>query len=270
MSQPELIAGKTDVELATRMNNDRLMKGVRLLYGAGCHMLFYAVFGYFIAFLAGYDIPRTVDGGSAGSLWGAFIVDVALLAIFALQHSIMARAWFKTWLTRRLRLGLERSTYVLAATLALAVLMWQWRPILLVVWHVDNELGRIVVWVMFYAGWLIALAGTLQIGHGRLFGVRPLWLEFLGREDEPEKFTVSGLYRYVRHPVLVGVLLGMWATPDMTVGHLVLAVGMTVYGLIGTHFEQRDLVRTHGEQYRAYMRRVPAFVPFPKPRWFAK
>lgn len=233
-----------------------------LAYGVASYLLFLAVFGYFIAFLADYDVPKTVNSGFSGGPVVAVAINLGLVALFGAQHSVMARAWFKRWLARYIHPALERSTYVLAASLALALLMWQWRPVSLMIWRFEGYGERLAAWALFYAGWLVALAGTLQIGHGQLFGLRSVWLAVRGQKQEPQRLVIKGLYRYVRNPVLAGVLLGLWATPDMTAGHLVLAVAMTVYGFVGHYLEERDLLRAYGRRYEAYRKLVPAFLPF--------
>jgi protein-S-isoprenylcysteine O-methyltransferase Ste14 len=237
-----------------------------LVYGLVSYLVFLASFLYAIGFVGNLVAPKSIDSGQAGSLPAALVIDTALLLLFAVPHSVMARPAFKQWWTQFVPPPIERSTYVLVSSLTLGFLFWQWRPIPAVVWHVDNPVARSVVLAVFWAGWAIALLSTFQIDHFDLFGLRQVYLNASGREYTPIPFKTPGLYRYVRHPLMLGFLLAFWATPVMTLGHLLFAAATTAYILTALQFEQRDLVSVHGERYRAYQQQVRMLLPFPKTR----
>jgi protein-S-isoprenylcysteine O-methyltransferase Ste14 len=237
------------------------------LYGVFAYVFFLATFVYAIAFIGNLWVPKTIDSGAAGSVAEAVLVNLALLAIFALQHSIMARRSFKRWWTRIVSPAVERSTYVLAATLALALLLWQWRPIPEpVIWRVENPIAIQVLWAVFWLGWAVLLLATFLINHFELFGLRQVFSRLIGREIPEAEFRTPFIYRYVRHPIYLGFILGMWAAPVMTAGHLLFAAGGTGYILVGIWFEERDLVAQFGEQYRRYRDQVGMLLPFRKTR----
>ena len=176
----------------------------------------------------------------------------------------MARPAFKTWWTRIVPKQVERSTFVLVASLLLFLIFWQWRPMPATVWSVDQPVGRMVLWAVFWIGWLVVLLSTFMINHFDLFGLRQVWLHFRGREYHHVEFQKSSLYKHVRHPIMLGFIIAFWATPDMSVGHLLFAIGTTGYTILGIQIEERDLVAHIGESYEDYRRRVPALVPFTK------
>lgn len=230
-------------------------------YGVASYLIFLATFCYAIAFVGGFLVPRQLDGPLQGSLAGALAVDALLLTIFAVQHSVMARRWFKERWTQIIPWSIERSTYVLCASLALLLLFWQWRPIGLPIWTVAQPTARAVLWTLFAAGWGIVLMVTFLINHFDLFGLRQVWLPLMGRPYERVSFRTPLPYRYVRHPLYFGFLLAFWMTPTMTLAHLVFAVATTAYIVIAIQFEERDLVHEHGADYEAYRRRVPMLLP---------
>jgi len=237
-----------------------------LAYGLFSYVLFLASFGlYWVAFLADRWVPITVNQrpGEAASPALAVAIDLALVLLFGLQHSVMARPVFKRWWTRHVPPAVERSTYVLLASVFLTLLMLLWQPLPEVVWQVDSPTGQAVLWTLFALGLPVCVVASFQIDHFDLFGLRQVWLRFRGRAYTPPEFTEPWLYRVVRHPIQLGVLLLLWPLPTMTVGHLLLASSMTIYILIGLYFEERDLVAGFGERYRAYRRRVPGLVPLP-------
>lgn len=232
-----------------------------LLYGIFCYLVFFATFLYAIAFLGDFGVPRTIDSGLQGSIGRALAINAGLLALFALQHSIMARSWFKRAWTRIVPPAAERSTYVLLSSLALILLFWQWRPIGGSVWQVDNELGSMAIYWIYAAGWILLLLATFLINHFDLFGLRQVYLRFRGQEYTGLPFRTPGLYRMVRHPIYLSWLCIFWATPRMTIAHLVFALGTTGYILMAIQLEERDLIRAYGESYRRYKRQVPSILP---------
>lgn len=233
-----------------------------MTYGVGAYLLFLATFLYFIGFVAGLPLPVTVDVGRVSPAGEAFLVDIALLAMFAVQHSVMARASFKRAWTRVVPPALERSTYVLASTLALALIVWQWRPIAHpLVWDLSGT-AALAMQCLFWAGWGVMLTSSFLINHFELFGLSQACAKALGLRAPRPVFRTPLFYRYVRHPLYTGVLLGSWATPRMTTGHFLLAAGFTAYILVGIWYEERDLVAAFGSRYADYRRRVGMLLPW--------
>lgn len=234
-------------------------------YGLVCYAVFFATFLYAIGFVGNLWVPKSMDGPPAAPLAQALLIDLALLALFAIQHSVMARPAFKRRWTRLVPPPAERSTYVLFSSLALLALFALWQPLGGVVWDVAAPAGRAVLYGLFALGWLLVLVSTFLINHFDLFGLRQVWLHLLGKPYRPLPFKTPGLYRYVRHPLYLGWLLAFWATPTMTVTHLLFAVATSTYILIAIRFEERDLSTVHAE-YSEYRKRVPMLVPFTKRR----
>jgi protein-S-isoprenylcysteine O-methyltransferase Ste14 len=231
-------------------------------YGLICYAIFFGTFLYAIGFMSGVGVPKSIDGGATGSAPLAIAIDALLLSLFAVQHSGMARRAFKRWWTGFIGPAAERSTYVLFSSLALIVLFWQWRPLPAAVWSVENPAGRELLWGICALGWLTVLFGTFMISHTHLFGVAQVWARLRGREQPEPRFQTRWLYKYVRHPLMLGFIIAFWAAPVMTVGHLVFAAGATGYILVATlALEEPDLLRFLGEPYRRYRQRVPAFIP---------
>jgi protein-S-isoprenylcysteine O-methyltransferase Ste14 len=233
-------------------------------YGIVAYLLFFGTFLYLIGFV-GNLAPRSVDGPAAGSALLALAIDLGLVALFGLQHSIMARPSFKRRWTRIVPPETERSTFVLATVLALGLLMWQWRPLGGVLWRADHQGLRAVLYGAFAFGWGLVLVATFLINHFDLFGLRQVWLAFQGKPYTPVRFARPWLYRQVRHPLYLGFLIAFWAAPTMTVTHLVLATALTAYILIAIRFEERDLRAVHPE-YAVYRKQVPMLVPRPGTR----
>src|SRR5688572_20550735 len=236
------------------------------IYGTLSYLTFLGTYLYAIGFIGNFGVPTTLDGVRSGPLGLALAIDVGLLGLFALQHSVMARKWFKDWWTRIVPIPIERSTYVLFSSVALILLFWQWRPIGGIVWSIENPAGVLVLRVLFAFGWGLVLISTFLINHFDLFGLRQVWFYLLGRPYEAVEFRSPILYRIVRHPLYVGWFFAFWMTPTMTVAHLLFAVATSAYILIAIQFEERDLVREHGEAYESYRRSVPMMIPFIRPR----
>ena len=232
-----------------------------LLYGILCYLAFFATFLYAIAFLGDFGLARTIDSGVQGSLAMALLIDAGLLALFALQHSIMARQWFKRAWTKIVPPAAERSTYVLFSSLALILLFWQWQPIGGVVWHVDNEFGQMAIYMVYATGWLLLLLATFLINHFDLFGLRQVYLHFIGQPYTGLAFRTPGLYKVVRHPIYFSWMCIFWATPRMTAAHLVFALATTAYMLIAIQWEEKDLTQIYGDAYRRYKQQVPGLLP---------
>ncbi|MFB6164844.1 MAG: methanethiol S-methyltransferase [Haloarculaceae archaeon] len=241
----------------------RLRRWSLLAYGGLAYLTFLAAIAYGIGFLGDAWVAKTVDAGPAAPLWTAVALNVGLLGVFAVQHSLMARDWFKRRLTAVVPAPAERSTYVLAASLALAAVYWGWRPIDGVVWAVRSPVLAALAWGLFALGWLVALVATFEIDHARLFGLAQVRAAAGGDDLAEPGFETPGLYAHVRHPMMTGLLLAFWATPRMTVGHLLLAVLTTGYVLVGVRLEERGLVAAHGKRYERYRQDVPMLVPRP-------
>jgi protein-S-isoprenylcysteine O-methyltransferase Ste14 len=246
-----------------------MRKTLFFLYGVLCYVVFFLTFLYAIGFVADAWVPKTIDHPvpvPAGGV-GDWIVDIVLLGLFAVQHSVMARPAFKARLTRWLDPALERSTYVLLASLVLILLFWQWRPLPGAVWDVQAPWAWWLLYALSAFGWLVVLTGTFVINHFDLFGLRQVWLRARGIAYTPPEFVDSYYYRVVRHPLMLGFIIAFWAIPRMSIGHLLFAIATTSYILIAVWFlEERDLIAEHGEDYRRYRREVPMICPWPRPR----
>ena len=229
-------------------------------YGLIAHLLFFAVYAYMAGFVGNLLVPKSIDSAPANTLAAAGI-DVLLLALFAVPHSVMARTGFKRVWTRIVPKPIERSSYVLIANGFVCLLMWQWRGLTTVLWDVQQPAGRAVLWALFAAGWLLVPAVSFMINHFDLFGTRQVWLNLKGKPNEPLPFRTPSLYARMRHPLYMGWFIAFSATPTMTVGHLLFAATLTLYMVIAVWFEERDLVSHFGHEYADYQRRVPKFIP---------
>jgi methanethiol S-methyltransferase len=234
-----------------------------LLYGIGSYLIFFVTFLYAIGFVGNIVVPKSIDSGPEGAFTQSLIIDVVLLGLFAVQHSVMARPGFKKAWTKIVPQVVERSTYVLLASLLLDFLFWQWQPLTAPVWEVRNAIVAPILQILFFGGWALVLVSTIFINHFDLFGLRQVFLydkyTYLG-------FRIPFIYRFLRHPIMLGFIIAFWATPKMTLGHLVFAITTTIYILIAIQLEERDLTSIHGEAYEDYRRKVSMLIPLPRRR----
>ena len=245
-------------------------RSISFLYGLVAYAVFFAVLLYTIAFVGNLDAvaAKTIDSGTTGPLGLAILINVLLMGLFAVQHNVMARPWFKAWWTRIVPEPIERSTFVLLASLLLALLFWQWRPMPEIVWQVDHAVPSTLLWILCFGGFAIALYASFLIDHFDLFGLRQVFLHWRGREYTSPRLAVRSLYKWVRHPLVMGFLIGFWATPTMTQGHLLFAVVITAWTFFGIMLEERDLSRALGGEYHRYRAETPMIVPKPwRPGW---
>lgn len=232
-----------------------------LAYGIGCHLLFLGTYAYMAGFVGNYAVPKSIDSHPGSSVGAALAINLLLISGFALQHSVMARPGFKRVWTRLVPTPIERSTYVLLSCGVTILLMWQWRSLNLVIWDVQNAAARAALTALFIAGWLMVPVVSLMISHFDLFGTRQVWLYFRGLEYTHLPFRTPMLYSRVRHPLYLGWVLAFWATPTMSLGHLLFAGTLTIYMGLAAIIEERDLIAAYGAKYEEYRRRVPMFLP---------
>lgn len=242
------------------------MRMAALGYGLVCYAIFLGTFLYAIAFVGNLPVPHTIDHAIAASLPEAIVWDVVLLGVFAVQHSLMARPAFKAWWTKIVPKPIERSTYVLFASLALCLLFWQWRTIDATVWSVTDPAGAGLLTGMFWAGWVIVLISTFLISHFELFGLQQVWMNLRQKKFADPVFHTPYLYGLVRHPIYLGFIIAFWSTPVMTAGHMLFACMTLAYVLIAIQFEERDLINLFGDAYRDYRKRVSMLIPLPNRR----
>ena len=237
---------------------------IAFLYGLASYVVFFVTFLYAIGFVSGLVVPKTIDSGTMAPLAEALIVNLLLMSVFAIQHSVMARKQFKQWWTQYVPVSVERSTYVLFSSLALILLFWQWRPIPAVVWQVDNPQIAMAVTGLSFVGWLIVLTSTFLINHFELFGLHQVANNLADRPMPAPRFKTPLFYKFVRHPIYLGFIIAFWAAPTMTVGHLLFAAVTTAYIVVGILLEEHDLIEVFGDEYRQYRRRVAMLVPWRK------
>ena len=241
-----------------------MVKGLAFLYGVLAYLVFLLAFLYAIGFTGNVLVPKGIDDGAVGPVGQAILVNVVLLGLFAIQHTVMARPGFKRWWTRIVPESIERSTFVLSASLLLLLLYWQWRPMTGTVWSVTGSTSSSILWAVFGFGWVVVLLSTFMIGHFDLFGLKQVVMNLRGQEPEPASFKSPGFYSLIRHPIMAGFIIAFWATPEMSTGHLLFAAVTTAYILIAVQLEERDLEEMLGQAYVDYRARVPGLIPFIK------
>lgn len=238
-----------------------MKRAIAFVYGIICYLIFFATFLYMIFFLGDLFVPKTVNSGAAGSWTQALLINLGLIALFGIQHTVMARKAFKDRWTKLVPKSVERSTYVLFSSIALILLIALWQPLPETVWHVETTWASLMLQWGFWLGWLILFLSTWMIDHFNLFGVKQVWNYLKGKTADPPRFMEPGFYKYVRHPLMLGFLIAFWSIPHMTAGHLIFSLGMTFYILVGVYFEEKAMIRHFGEKYEDYRQRVPKFFP---------
>lgn len=238
-----------------------MVRSLAFLYGILAYGVFFLTFLYLIGFVGNFVVPKSIDTGAVTATGTALLINIALIALFGVQHSVMARPGFKVWWTRIVPEPIERSTYVLIASAVLIVLFWQWRPMGQIIWDLQVTWAQYVIWTIFAAGFGLVLLSTFVINHFDLFGLRQVTLNLRQKPYTHDPFMVRFFYRFVRHPLYAGFIMAFWATPTMTVGHLLFAAGMTAYIVVAIRYEERDLVTFHGDAYSRYRAKVPMLVP---------
>jgi len=240
----------------------RIFKFIAFLYGIAAYLVFFVTILYAIGFVMGLVVPKTIDTGTDTPAAEAVIVNLLLMTLFAVQHSVMARQRFKAWWTQFVPKPVERSTYVLFASLSLLLLFWQWRPMPTVIWDVENPDLAVTLVTLSFAGWVLVFTSSYMINHFELFGLHQVTNHLIGKEAAPTRFKTPMLYNFVRHPIYLGFIIAFWAAPVMTVGHLLFAAVTTIYIFVGIALEEHDLVELFGDEYRQYKQRVSMLIPW--------
>jgi protein-S-isoprenylcysteine O-methyltransferase Ste14 len=254
----------SEVRIGPDVAGSRALKFIAFLYGIAAYLAFLVTVLYAIGFVMGLAVPKTIDTGTASPAAEAVIINLLLMTLFAVQHSVMARQGFKAWWTQYVPKPIERSTYVLLASLSLLLLFWQWRPLPAIIWDVRDPDLAVTIVTLSFAGWVLVFTSTFLINHFELFGLRQVTDHLADKELPPPRFRTPLLYKFVRHPLYLGFIIAFWAAPTMTVGHLLFAVVTTLYILLGIALEERDLVALFGDEYREYKQRVSMLIPWRK------
>jgi methanethiol S-methyltransferase len=260
----DLHPARSSVSPSQTVRGAAVLRFFGLLYGLVAYLTFFGTILYAIGFVTGLVVPKTIDTGTTVPLTEALIVNVLLMSLFAVQHSVMARRQFKEWWTQYVPKSIERSTYVLLASLALVLLFWQWRPIPTVVWHIANPALATAVLGVSLIGWVVVFASTFMINHFELFGLHQVANNLTGRPMPQARFRTPMLYKVVRHPIYLGFIIAFWAAPTMTAGHLLFAAVTTAYIFVGIALEEHDLIELFGDEYRRYRERISMLLPWRK------
>ena len=248
--------------IGPEVSGTRIFKFIAFLYGMASYLIFFVTILYAIGFVMGLVVPKSIDTGADSSAIKAVVINVLLMTLFAVQHSVMARPRFKAWWTQFVPKPVERSTYVLFASLSLLLLFWQWRPLPAVIWEVEDPDLAVTLVTLSFAGWILVFTSTFIINHFELFGLHQVTNHLVGKEPAPPRFKTPLLYKFVRHPIYLGFIMAFWAAPVMTAGHLLFAVVTTLYIFVGIALEERDLVDLFGDEYRQYKQRVSMLIPW--------
>ena len=237
------------------------------IYGLIAYLIFLVAFLYAIGFVGNFIVPKSIDSGTETNFWQALLVNALVLSLFVIQHSIMARPAFKKWFTRIISPAIERSTFVLLTSLILLLIFWQWQPLTTVVWKAENEAVAMILTGVFFFGWLVVFLSTFMINHFELFGLKQIFDNLKSKPPQPHVLQVNFFYKIVRHPIMSGFIIAFWATPLMTVGHLIFAIATTIYIIVAVKFlEEKDLRNYIGKEYEEYQKKVPMLIPFMKSR----
>ena len=242
-----------------------MKKSIAFVYGSFAYVIFLIAFLYAIGFVGNFIVSKSIDTGIETNFWQALLVNALLLSVFVIQHSIMARPAFKKWFTSIISPAIERSTFVLLASLILFLIFWQWQPITTVVWKAENETVAMILTGVFFFGWLVVLLSTFMINHFELFGLKQIFNNLKNKPPQPHVFQENLFYKIVRHPIMLGFIIAFWATPLMTLGHLIFAVSTTIYIILSVKYlEEKDLRHYLGVKYEEYQKKVPMLIPFIK------
>lgn len=240
-----------------------MKKSIVFLYGVFAYLVFLVAFLYAIGFVENFIVPKSIDSGTETTFMQAFLVNAILLGIFAIQHSVMARPAFKKWWTSIISPVIERSTYVLLSSLVLLLIYWQWQPMTSVVWQVENKTASLILTGIYFFGWLVVFLSTFMINHFDLFGLKQVFENLGNKQSQQAGLKLNFFYKIVRHPIMLGFIIAFWATPFMTLGHLIFSIITTLYILIAIKFfEEKDLLKSHGKEYEEYQKKVPMIIPF--------
>lgn len=240
-----------------------MKKSIVVLYGVLAYIFFLIAFLYAIGFVGNFIVPKSIDDGTETSFMQAFLINTILLGLFAIQHTVMARPAFKKWWIRIISPAIERSTFVLVASLLLLLLYWQWQPIPTIVWEIENATSVMFINGIFFFGWIVVLISTFMINHFELFGLKQIFENLRDKQLQPPAFKMNYLYKIVRHPIMLGFIIAFWATPSMTLGHLIFSLTTTIYIIIAVKYlEEKDLRNFFGKEYEEYQKKVPMLFPF--------